>query len=138
MKRYLKNKDFIPEKFCNKVELSNNKKENKIIILFLIINLFLIPITAKNIYAVKEKTNSHTDSINNIKQNSVQLDDINIWVENIVRDDIEEAYINNNNGEIVVSDLNKIDELSTNTLIEINDINLNNDNKYKLGVSLNE
>ena len=55
-----------------------------------------------------------------------------------MKDDIEEAYIVNNNGEITVNDLEKIDELSLNTLIEITEVNLNDNEKYKLGVSLNE
>ena len=55
MKKYMKNKDFIPEKFYNKKELNKNKTENRVFILFLILNLILIPITTKSIGEVKEK-----------------------------------------------------------------------------------
>ena len=56
----------------------------------------------------------------------------------MLKDEVEEAYIANNNGEVVVNDIDKIDELSLNSLIKISDVNLNSNGKYKLGVSLNE
>lgn len=34
MKIYMKNKDFIPERFFNRVEMNTVRKENKVIILF--------------------------------------------------------------------------------------------------------
>jgi hypothetical protein len=137
MKEYIKNKNFIPEKFYNKILLNKDKKENMILLLFLILNLFLLPITAQDISGIKEESNLSKD--NDIKQNKINLDNINIWMESIDKDNnIEEAYINNNIGEIVVGDLNKIDELSSNNSIKIENINLNDNKKYKLGVSLNE
>ena len=138
MKRYMKNKDFIPEKFYDKIELNRNKAENKIFTLFLIINLFIIPITTKSIGEVKEKTIVNRSDVYDSKQNNINSNDINIWIENIMKSDIEEACITNNNGEVIVKDLDEIDELSSNNSIEINDVNLESSGKYKLGVSLNE
>src|SRR5690242_1820782 len=138
MKKYMKNKDFIPEKFYDKIELNRNKTENKIFTLFLIINLFIIPITTKNIGEVKEKPIVNRSDIYDSKQNNINSNDINIWIESIIKSDIEEACITNNNGEVVVKDLDEIDELSSNSSIEINDVNLESSGKYKLGVSLNE
>lgn len=137
MKRYMKNKDFIPEKFNKKIELNEYKNYNKILTLFLIINLFLMPKTIKSIEEVKKEPIISKESVSN-KQNKFNLSNINIWIKSIMKDDIEEAYIVNNNGEITVNDLEKIDELSLNTLIEITEVNLNDNEKYKLGVSLNE
>ena len=138
MKRYMKNKDFIPEKFYNKIELNRNKTENKIFTLFLIINLFIIPITTKSIGEIKEKPIVNRSDIYDSKKNNINSNDINIWIESIIKSDIEEACITNNNGEVVVKDLDEIDELSSNSSIEINDVNLESSGKYKLGVSLNE
>ena len=138
MKRYMKNKDFIPEKFYNKIEVNRNKTENKIFTLFLIVNLFIIPITIKSIGEVKEKPIVNRSDIYDSKQNNINSNDINIWIESIIKSNIEEACITNNNGEVVVKDLDEIDELSSNSSIEINDVNLESSGKYKLGVSLNE
>lgn len=138
MKKYMKNKDFIPEKFYNKIELNKNKIENKVFTLFLIINLLLIPITTKSIGEVAEKPATSKIDIYDNTSNKIKLKDINIWIESLIKDEIEEAHITNNNGDIVVNDLEKIDKLSSNSSIRISDVNLNSNGKYKLGVSLNE
>ena len=137
MKRYMKNKDFIPEKFYNKMELNRNKKENGIFTLFLILNLVLIPITAKDIREVELKPVVYEDNADN-NQKKIDLNDINIWIENIIKDNIEEACITGNKGDVVVDNLDGIDDLSSNTSIVISDVNQNSNGKYKLGVSLNE
>jgi len=138
MKRYMKNKDFIPEKFYNKMELNRNKKENGIFTLFLILNLVLIPITAKDIREVELKPVVYEDNADNNNQNKIDLNDINIWIESIIKDNVEEACINGNKGDVVVNNLDGIDDLSSNTSIVISDVNQNSNGKYKLGVSLNE
>ena len=138
MKKYMKNKDFIPEKFYDKIELNKNKTENRIFTLFLIINLLLIPFTTKGMSEIKEKPIVNESDIYDSKPNEINSNDINIWIENIIRDEVEEAYIANNNGEVVVNDIGKIDEFSLNSLIKISEVNLNSNGKYKLGVSLNE
>lgn len=138
MRKYMKNKDFIPEKFYNKIELNKNKIENRLFTLFLIVNLLIIPITTKTIGEVKEKTIVNESNIYDSKHNNINSNDINIWIESIIKNDIEEAYITNDKGEVIVKDLEKLEELSSNSSIDISDVNLNNNGKYKLGVSLNE
>lgn len=134
MKKYMKNKNFIPEKFYHEVELRNSKNNNKIIILFLVINLMLLPITYKEINKVNEKT----PAINNIKSDKIYLGDVIKWINNIFNDSIERANIANGNGEIIVNNIDKINELTLNDSLKINEISKNEDEKYKLGVSLNE
>jgi len=138
MKKYMKNKDFIPEKFYNKIELNKNKTENKLFTIFLLINLLIIPITTRSIGEFKEKPIVNKSDIYDSKHNNINSNDINIWIESIIKNGIEEAYITNNKGEVIVKDLDKIDEFSSNGSIEISDVNLNSSGKYKLGVSLNE
>lgn len=137
MKKYMKNKDFVPEKFYNKIELNKIKNENKIFTFFLIINLLFIPTTVKSIQEINENNMTSTYDATN-EQNKYSINDINLWIENIMRDDIGEAYITNNNGEVIVDSLDKVDELSSSASIEISDVNLNTDDKYRLGVSLND
>lgn len=138
MKKYMKNKDFIPEKFYDKKQIYKNKKEKGIILLLLVLNLTLLPITTKNIDQTKKAAVMNKINIENKRLNYDEFDNINIWVENIISDDIEEACINKNKGEIIISNLESIDKLSCNKAITISDMNLKNDGKYKLGVSLNE
>lgn len=136
MKIYTKNKDFIPERFFNKAELNTIRKENKVIILFLIINLIAFPFVVQNISETKESSKLNRNS--NLEEGKIKFEDISIWVKNLMKDNIEEAHITNNGGDIIVNNLSDIDELSSNGFIEIHDMNLNDNEKYKLGVSLYE
>ncbi|WP_309450190.1 hypothetical protein [Clostridium sp.] len=117
------------------MELKQSKRKKEILIFFLVIDLILLPTTLGNIAAVKEKPSSNKQDI---KKKSVYSDDINIWINNIFDDNIEEAHIANNSGDIIISNFDKVSKLSLNPSIRINDINLSNNEKYKLGVSLNE
>ncbi|OOM80026.1 hypothetical protein [Clostridium sp. BL-8] len=135
MKKYMKNKNFIPEKFYYKMELKEQKNERRVIILFLLINLSLFSTTFKYIrksYHKQPITHSTTE------QNNINYNNVNTWIRNVFKDDIEEAYINNNNGEIIVESVDKINYLNLDNSININDVSLDNDNRYKLGVGLNE
>lgn len=138
MKRYMKSKDFIPEKFYNKKLISRNKKETGIILLFLVLNLMLLPTIIEDIEETNKAAIINNTNIENDKLSDNEFDKINIWIENIFSDDIEEVYINKNKGEIIINSLENIDRLSTNKFITISDVNLKNDGKYKLGVNLNE
>ncbi|EHI99729.1 hypothetical protein CDLVIII_3153 [Clostridium sp. DL-VIII] len=135
MKKYMKNKNFIPEKFYYKMELKERKNERRVIILFLLINLSLFSTTFKDI-----RKNYHKQPITHstTEQNNINYNNVNIWIRNVFKDDIEEAYVNNNNGEIIVESVDKINYLNLDNSININDVSLDNDNRYKLGVSLNE
>lgn len=134
----MKNKDFIPEKFYDKKQTIENKKEKGILLLFLILNLFLLPTTFKNIEQAKKDAVINKTTTEEKGLGNVEYDNIKIWIENIINDNVEEAYINKNKGEIIISSLENIDILSGNKSITISDVNLDNDRKYKLGVSLYE
>lgn len=138
MKKYMKSKNFIPERFYNKKQANINKKEKGILFLFLILNLILIPRTTKSIEEIKKTPTVNKVNVDTDESNKIELNQINLWIENILNDDIEEAYINKNKGEIIINSLDNIDSLSSNKFIAISDVNLKNDGKYKLGVNLNE
>lgn len=138
MKKYMKNKDFIPEKFYDKKQIGKDKKEKGILLLLLILNLILLPTTTKNIEQTKKNSVINKPNIEEKRLNNDEFDNINIWIENIISEDVDEACINKNKGEIIISSLENIDRLSGNKYITISDMNLKDDRKYKLGVSLNE
>jgi hypothetical protein len=137
MKQYMKNKNFIPEKVYKEIELSQSKREIGILVMFLMINLLLLPTTASRISANRENE-EQVLKVDNKRKNPVYFKDINIWLNNIFDDRIEEIHVTNGKGEIVVKNFDKINELSINPLIKIVDINSISEDKYKLGVHLNE
>lgn len=138
MKKYIKNKDFIPERFYDLKELNNKKSEKRIFCILMITNLLFLPITADYILKIKEKPVENVESINKVKENKININDINIWIEIISKDNIEEAHVKGGNGELMVKEVDTINELSSNNLMRINDIDLNNNDRYKIGVSLND
>jgi len=138
MKKYMKNKNFIPEKFYNRKELNKNKKEKILLMIFVIVNLILVPITTKSIGEIKTTTIVSNDGINNSKSRKIDANSINIWIESIIEDDIDEANITKSNGDVTVNNLTKIEELSLNKFINIREFNLKDDGKYNLIVDLNE
>jgi hypothetical protein len=133
----MKNKNFIPEKVYKEIELSQSKREIGILVMFLIINLLMLPTTASRISANRENE-EQVLKVDNKRKNPVYFKDINIWLNNIFDDRIEEIHVTNGKGEIVVKNFDKINELSINPLIKIVDINSVSEDKYKLGVHLNE
>ncbi|AGF56495.1 hypothetical protein B0P06_005236 [Clostridium saccharoperbutylacetonicum] len=137
MKQYMKNKNFIPEKVYKEIQLSQSKREIGILVMFLIINLLMLPTTASRI-SVNRENEEQVLKVDNKRKNPVYFKDINIWLNNIFDDRIEEIHVTNGKGEIVVKNFDKINELSINPLIKIVDINSVSEDKYKLGVHLNE
>ncbi|WP_169896782.1 hypothetical protein, partial [Clostridium chromiireducens] len=94
--------------------------------------------TSESMMNIHKKNNANIVETKNIKQKITSIDNINTWIECVIESDIKEAYITMNEGEILVDNFDEINKLSSNKLIRINDINLNSDNRYKLGVSLDE
>lgn len=137
MKKYMKNKNFIPEKFYYRKESYKNKKEKGFLVLLLILNLILVPITTKKIGEIKKTTLVSKYYVNNIKSNKIDMSNINIWIESILKEGISSAYITKNNGEVTVNNLERMDELSSIKSIKIEEVK-KEDEKYKLSVSLDE
>lgn len=138
MSKYIQNKNFIPKQFYNKVEQKRVKEENKILTLFLAFNIFLIPISMNTINKMKEsKMDIQSEEVYS-KYNSVDLETVKMWIENITTDDIAEAYISNNRGEIKVNTLDKVKKLDLSNRIKISNLEFDNDGIYSLGVILNE
>lgn len=138
MSKYIQNKNFIPKQFYNKVEQKRVKEENKILTLFLAFNIFLIPISMDTINKMKEsKIDIQSEEVYS-KYNSVDLETIKMWIENIATDDIDEAYIANNRGEIKVNTLDNVKKLDLSNRIKISNLEFDNGGIYSLGVILNE
>lgn len=138
MIRYIQNKNFIPKQFYDRLEQEKLKKENQIITIFLAFNIFLMPISINIINKIKESKVDVKTVESYSKHDLIDLEVIKMWVENIVTDDIDEAYIANNKGEIKITTLDKVKNLRLNNKIKISNLDLYDDGRYSLGVILNE
>ncbi|MBP1868434.1 hypothetical protein J2Z25_001842, partial [Clostridium tertium] len=43
MKKYLRNKNFIPNEFIERLDLNENKKNNQLISILILLNIIIIP-----------------------------------------------------------------------------------------------
>lgn len=90
MKKYVRNKNFIPTSFIDKLDRTSNEKNNKLILLLLIVNIFILPSSISKI--ASELKSNEAISVANINNN------------------YNDIYINSNNDNLVLI-LNSIDNI---------------------------
>lgn len=138
MKKYIKNKGFISEKFYKKVEMNSSKKIKNIIICFLIINISLIPNTIENIIKAKEKEQlSNIRTIESVPS-KININNISLWIDYLFNENILQADITNGNGMILISNIEEINNITLWKFTKIIKVNNNENGKYKLEVRSNE
>ncbi|WP_294376274.1 hypothetical protein [uncultured Clostridium sp.] len=138
MKKY---KYFIPDSFYLKINQKQNKRDNILIYIMIIVNLIFLPSNIKNFNFIKSerpvfnKDESYT--YNNIKiQWNSMVNMVNVFWD----EDFEEVYISDGYGEFMLrdlEDLNSIKEKDKN-LFDISEITSIENEKYKIGVNINE
>lgn len=138
MKKY---KYFIPDSFYLKINQKQNKRDNILIYIMIIVNLIFLPSNIKNFNFIKSerpvfnKDESYT--YNNIK---IQWNSMANMVNVFWNEDFEEVYISDGYGEFTLrdlEDLNSIKEKDKN-LFDISEITSIENEKYKIGVNINE
>lgn len=138
MKFYKKYKDFIPNSFYLRLEKKKRKNENIIISMFLVINLLLLPVNLKSLNILNKKEVKYNDDVSYSDKGSFEIEVISYILDKLLIDEFEEVYINNNCGEILISSLNNTDRIEEDNIFEVNEVSLVGDDKYKIGVSINE
>ena len=138
MKFYKKYKDFIPNSFYLRLEKKKRKNENIIISMFLVINLLLLPVNLKSLNILNKKEVKYNDDVSYSDKGSFEIEVISYVLDKLLIDEFEEVYINNNCGEILISSLNNTDRIEEDNIFEGNEVSLVGDDKYKIGVSINE
>ena len=138
MKFYKKYKDFIPNSFYLRLEKKKRKNENIIISMFLVINLLLLPVNLKSLNILNKKEVKYNDDVSYSDKGSFEIEVISYVLDKLLIDESEEVYINNNCGEILISSLNNTDRIEEDNIFEVNEVSLVGDDKYKIGVSINE
>ncbi|MGN0143928.1 MAG: hypothetical protein ACI398_03025 [Clostridium sp.] len=138
MKKYKKYKDFIPYNFYLKSKYNKKKYEKKLMTAALIFNLIIVPINIKNINKLTKKDMKLQAGESYTDKEGFQLETIRSVVNELFNDSFEGVSIENGNGEILVDTLDDIDKLQDNTVIIVKEAHLDEENRYKIGVSVNE
>lgn len=141
MKKYIKNKNFISESFYNKICENNFRKQNKIISLFLILNLILLPISIKNSNLLFNKNKVSDNNIDTLEYKELEnkqktakfVENIKLYLESVQNPNIINAYINDGIGEISVANIEALNRINLDEKIKIKSIKADK-NEYKLEV----
>ena len=105
MKSYLKYKGFIPVEFVENKIKGKRKSDNIGINLLIIANLILIPLNYNILFESKEE-----EQIKYIEEKYIDTNDISKWIK-LNHDDIKSIKVQNNVGEVILTNGNTIDKL---------------------------
>lgn len=111
MKKYIKNKNFIPDIFISEKEFQERKKEKNLLTLLIIVNVILIPISFNNLYGtINSKENEDIVQVDNKSENLKVQNEIDNFI-NLNNNKIINMDINNGSGKIVLKDLSILEVL---------------------------
>ena len=140
MKKYLRNKNFIPNEFIERLDLNENKKNNQLISILILSNIIIIPTSVNKILQNKEYEEVYNNNNNNLESNlnieeRIKKENIEEWINNITPN-ILYMNIQNNNGSIKVKNKEEVFKIEENDKIKINSIIKNEENYFTLEVRL--
>lgn len=137
MRKLIRNRNFISENFYKKKEKINLEEFKRLMCIFFILNLMLIPNT---IGYIQEKQNKVVENYNPIDYGYTQsysMDEIKTWIDSLFINGILKAKINQNEGEITINNLDDFYNLKLQEKIDVTYI-MSGEENYKVGVKLNE
>ena len=128
MKKYVKNKNFTPENFIDKIQQTSNEKNNRLIILLLIVNIFIIPKTISKISNELEYNKSVSVSSINNNPKEIYKDsnkDKLIIIMNSINE-IKKMNIGNNRGFIEVDSIEDVFNIEEKKDFKIKSVDIKN------------
>lgn len=140
MKKYLRNKNFIPNEFIEKLDLNENKKNNQLISILILLNIIIIPTSVNKILQNKEYEEVYNNNNNNLESNlnieeGIKKENIEEWINNITPN-ILYMNIQNNNGSVKMKNKEEVFKIEKSDKIKINSIIKNEENYFTLEVRL--
>lgn len=138
MKKYKKYKDFIPYSFYLRTKENEKKYEKRLMTVVLIFNLLFTSLNINSINKLAKKNVEPQEEKSYIDKEGFRLETINAVVNKLFSDDFEEVRIENGSGEILVDTLECVDNLKDSAVINIKEARRDENNKYKIGVDINE
>lgn len=137
MMKYIKNKNFIPTEFIEKLNINENKKNNKLISILIILNIIIIPTSVNKV--VKNKDNAKVYN-NNLETNQdiekgIKRENIETWINNISPNMLN-MNVQNNNGSIKVKKKEDVFEIEEKNIIKINTIIKDEENNFIIEVGI--
>lgn len=132
MKNYVKNKNFIPIDYFEKINEKNNIVRKRLLDILILINIFIFPITISNLKNYKSESAVEVISIVEEPKNK---ENILTFIEEIDKDIIKLEIINGA-GTMKIRNIDKIYNIEEANKIKIMSISKDKDKKYIVGVEI--
>ncbi|MGG7143662.1 hypothetical protein ACQPVP_09370 [Clostridium nigeriense] len=135
MKKYVKNKYFIPYEF---IEVQNNKSNNnieKLIGILIIINIFIIPTSFNKV--LKKINNNEIVPVASAIENNQDINKEKIsTIIKAISENIISLKIENDSGSIELNSIQEIYSIEEKEIFKINSLNIDAKDRYHIEVGL--
>lgn len=137
MKKYLKNKNFIPNDFIERLNDDSNKKNNKLIMLLIILNIMFFPTTFNKVIINKKEMNEEKLKVqkdSNLEKD-IKRENLKYWV-NSINLNVINMKIQNSSGIIKIKGEEEVFKIEAKEEFKIKSIIKEENNSFILEVSL--
>lgn len=137
MKKYLKNKNFIPKDFIERLNDNSEKKNNKLITLLIVLNIMFFPTTFNKVIINKKEINEEklkVEKDSNLEKD-IKRENLKYWVSSI-NSNIINMKIQNSSGIIKIKGEEEVFKIEAEEEFKIKSIIKEENNSFILEVSL--
>ena len=134
IKRYVKNKNFIPNEFIESLNNKSNNNIDRLIGILIFINIFIIPTSFNK---VSQEINNKAVPVVSIIENNQDINKSKLKTAiKAINDNIISMKIQNNSGSIEVNSIKEIYNIEEENIFKITSLNINDKDKYYIEVGL--
>ena len=137
MKKYLKNKNFIPKDFIERLNDNSEKKNNKLITLLIVLNIMFFPTTFNKVIINKKEINEEklkVEKDSNLEKD-IKRENLKYWV-NSINLNVINMKIQNSSGIIKIKGEEEVFKIEAKEEFKIKSIIKEENNSFILEVSL--
>lgn len=134
IKKYLYNKNFIPDSFVEKKEKDINRRNKRSIILMSVFAVMLLPHTIKFLfYTPYEKIDNNIQEEEIPVNNNLKNESFYKWMDIIKNDTV--GTFNNSNATIYIDGMDKFQEILSDKKIIVTNVEDLGDKRFKIQIS---
>lgn len=134
IKRYVKNKNFIPNEFIENLNNKSNNNIDRLIGILIFINIFIIPTSFNK---VSQEINNKAVPVVSIIENNQDINKSKLKTAiKAINDNIISMKIQNNSGSIEVNSIKEIYNIEEENIFKITSLNIDDKDKYYIEVGL--
>lgn len=137
MKKYSKNKNFIPNDFIERLNDNSEKKNNKLITLLIVLNIMFFPTTFNKVIVNKKEINEEklkVEKDSNLEKD-IKKESLKYWV-NSINSNIINMKIQNSSGIIKIKGEEEVFKIEAKEEFKIKSIIKEENNSFILEVNL--